>query len=225
MDVDQRGLHIAAAGKFPEHRVEGGKGIVEGALHEDLPQGLRHQHLTPAARLIDARARTRRILGEIERAQDARLLRDELQHVALVEGVIAQGQAIGTGIEQFLGMASRQARASGRILAVDHDEIEAPVGAECGQMLGDRGAPCPPHHVAKKKDTHGLGLGAGARRGKRENAHHCWVAGRITPVSVTMASRAISVGSRGKGGNSCAAKAKPMARTGLEAARRASVRS
>jgi hypothetical protein len=126
MDVDEDRLRHAAARIFLQRRIEGRERIVEGPFHEDLAQRLRDEDLAPARVLEEPRPLPRRVLGEVERAQDARLAPDELQHVALVEGVIAQRDHIGPGLEQGLGMRRRQPRAGGRVLAVDHDEIEAP---------------------------------------------------------------------------------------------------
>ena len=74
MDVDEGGLHRAAAGVFPERRIERRERVVEGAFHEDLAEGLRHQHLPPLRRPEDARACARRVLGEVERAQECAAL-------------------------------------------------------------------------------------------------------------------------------------------------------
>ncbi len=106
-------------------------------------------------------------LGEVERAQDARLGLDELQHVLLVEGVIAQRHAIGPGGQQRLGMLAAQPRAAGGVLAVDHDEIQPPVGAQARQVLGHRRAPGAAHHIAQKQQSHGPVLGAATGKGKR----------------------------------------------------------
>lgn len=47
--------------------------VVEGALHEHLPKHLRHEHLAPTPILEQARAATGRVLGVVQRADDARL--------------------------------------------------------------------------------------------------------------------------------------------------------
>jgi hypothetical protein len=102
-------------------------GSSKGRFMKTWPSAWVTKTLRPRAILEEARPLPRRVLGEVERAQDARLGPDELQHVALVEGVIAQRDHIGPGLEQGLGMGTREARARGRVLAVDHNEIEAPL--------------------------------------------------------------------------------------------------
>jgi hypothetical protein len=136
MDVDEDRLGHAAARIFLQRRIERRERIVEGAFHEDLAQRLGDEDLAPAPILEEARPLPRRVLGEVERAQDARLGPDELQHVALVEGMIAQRDHIGPGLQHRLGMRARQPRAGGRVLAVDHNEIEAP-----GRPAGFAGDP------------------------------------------------------------------------------------
>ena len=78
--------------------------------------------------------------GVVERPQDARLLLDEGEHVALVEGMVAEGQAVGAGVEQELRVRGAQAHAAGGVLAVDHHEVEPPVAAQARQLARDRGA-------------------------------------------------------------------------------------
>jgi hypothetical protein len=48
MHVDKRRLHEPPRRMRAQHRLDGRERIVEGALHEDLAQHLRHQHLAPA---------------------------------------------------------------------------------------------------------------------------------------------------------------------------------
>ena len=73
MDIDQNGLRYAAARVFLERRVERRERIVKGPLHEDLTEGLRDKHLSPARVFKKARAPPRRVLGKVEGAQHTRL--------------------------------------------------------------------------------------------------------------------------------------------------------
>jgi len=77
------------------------------------------------------------------------------QHLLLVEGVIAEGHAIGPRFEQEPGMLRCQPDAGRGILAIHHDEIEAPFAAQAGQPRGDGGPAGPPHDIAQKQDPHG----------------------------------------------------------------------
>jgi len=133
------------------------------------PQNLRHQNFASARRLEDPRALPWRRFGEVQRTQDPRLAVDECRHVALVEGMIAQRQAIGPGVQQPSGMGGRQARAIGGILAIHHHEIQPPRRAKPLQTVTDRIASRPADHVAKKQYPHGSALGCGASQGKPQN--------------------------------------------------------
>ena len=133
-----------------QHRVDGGERVFERALHEDLAQRLRDQDLAPARDGEDARALAGGKLGEVQRAQDARFAVDEGQHPLLVEGVVAQGQAVGPGVKQKARVFGRQPRAGGRVFAVHHDEIEAPVGPQRLKPPGHRRASRTAHHIAQK---------------------------------------------------------------------------
>ena len=90
MYVDQRGIHDTAERMGLQHRLDGRERIVEGPPHEDLAQRLRHQHLAATRGVKDPRPLPRGSLGIVQRAENTRLTLDELKHVALIEGVIAQ---------------------------------------------------------------------------------------------------------------------------------------
>ena len=165
MDIHDDSLRQPTQGVGAQHGINGGKRVVERAFHEHLPQHLRDQHLAPA-HCIEPRALARGHLGIVQRAQDARLLVDETQHVFLVKGMVAQRDAIGPGGQQQLGMVRRQPRPRAGVFAIDHHEIKAPVGAQLGQPLCHRSAPGPPHHIAKEQNFHGLVLGGRWRKGK-----------------------------------------------------------
>ena len=127
------------------------KGSSNGPLHEGLAEHLGDEDAAAARRVEEARAAAGSAAGEVERADDPRLGLDEGLHVALVEGVVAEGDAVGAGLEEERGVRAAQAHAAGGVLAVDHDEIERPVAAQPRQMLSERGAAGPAHHVAEKE--------------------------------------------------------------------------
>ena len=80
------------------------------------------------------------------------------EHVALVEGVVAEGDAVGAGLEQQRGVRRADPDAAGGVLAVHHHEVEPPVAAQPRQVLGDRGPAAPAHHVAEEEKSHAPGL-------------------------------------------------------------------
>ena len=106
-------------------------------------------------------------LGVVQGPDYARFLVDEAEHVALIEGMIAKRQAICPGLQHGLRMGLRQPMARGRVFAIHDHEIEPPVLFQPGKGLIDGSATRAPHHIAKKKKSHGQGLGGSAEGGKR----------------------------------------------------------
>ncbi len=110
-------------------------------------------------------------------------------------------------------MFCRKADASGRVFAVDDDEIEPPVGPEARQPRGHGRPARPAHHIPKEQKSHAEGLGGGPAEGKRRLAQRVIrpdrarqdQAGTMMPVSVTIRSSGWSVGSVGTRSTSCAA--------------------
>src|SRR5690606_12036000 len=131
---------------------------------------------------------------------------DVAHRVALVPGMVAQRHHVGAGGAQFVEMALGEAAAMAGVLAVDDDEVEAVIGDEAGQAVGDGIAAGPADDVSQKQQLHA------AIRAK-------WRA----PASVMMVSSGTSWASRGIASSSWAAKARPT-RRGVFLSR-ASVRS
>ena len=194
MDVDDAGRRRCAERMGAQHGFQRRERVRKGPFHEHLPKCLCHQNLAPAGGLKKARAAARRRLGIVQGPQDARLLLDKLQHVALIEGMIAKRQAIGPGLQQQFRVRRGQPVPGGGILAVHHDEIQPPVLAQLRQCLTNGGAARAAHHVAKKKKSHIPGLGGLDGSGK----------GRITRDSVTTPSSNWSVSSTTSPVSSCA---------------------
>ena len=93
---------------------------------------------TRAPRHEDAGAAARRAGGIVERPKEAILPRGKDQRLALVEDVIAGGHHISAGVDHPAKNLLGDAEAAGGVLAVDGDEIDAVVGDQRGQPLGDR---------------------------------------------------------------------------------------
>ncbi len=64
--------------------------------------------------------------------------------------MIAERHRVGAGIEKFVEDRLGDAEAAGRVLAIDHDEIELPVAHQARQLLADDGAPGAADDVADK---------------------------------------------------------------------------
>src|SRR6185369_507924 len=88
------------------------------------------------------------------RAQQLRRALDEDQRLLLVPGMIAAGDHVGTRVDDLVIDRFRDAKAAGRVLAIDGDEIELPVSDQPGQALLHNRAPAAPDDVTKEKNTH-----------------------------------------------------------------------
>jgi hypothetical protein len=91
---------------------------------------------------------------EVDRAQQLRRALDEHQCFALVPGMVAAGDDVGTGIDELVIDRLGDAEAAGRVLAVDGDEIELPVADQTGQASGQHGAPAAAKHITDEKNSH-----------------------------------------------------------------------
>jgi hypothetical protein len=70
--------------------------------------------------------------------------------------VVAERDRIGAGIDELIVDDLGDAKAACRVLTVNDDEIELPIGNERGQPLGHDGPPGAADNVADKKNTHTL---------------------------------------------------------------------
>ena len=122
-----------AGGKLALDR---GERIVE-RVHEDAAHGVDDERALAVLGVDHGGAAAGRALGIIERADQARRALDEHQRLALIEGVIAERDGVGAGIDQLVVDRLGDAEAAGRVLAVDDDEIELPVGDQARQPLVD----------------------------------------------------------------------------------------
>ena len=67
--------------------------------------------------------------------------------------MIAERDGVRTGVEEFLVDRFRDAKAAGRILAIDDDEIERPVLDHAGKIFVDGGAAGSSDDVTDEEDT------------------------------------------------------------------------
>ena len=61
---------------------------------------------------------------------------------------------IGTGVEESLGMVRAEANARGRVLAVDHDEVQLQTAADLAKPLCNRSPSSAANHIAQKEKFH-----------------------------------------------------------------------
>src|SRR5690606_26891350 len=76
------------------------------------------------------------------------------QGLALVPGMIAQRQAVGARVEKLAGRVLSDAEAAGRVLGVDHHEVELQLAPEARQVVADPVAPGLADHVSEEGESH-----------------------------------------------------------------------
>jgi hypothetical protein len=112
-----------AAAQLTEHRVRLGERRARG-LQENRSRDVHDRQLRPVA-LEDRVALARCGLRIVRRAHDAGLPVEVLVRVAVAERVVPERDGVGSGGEQRLGDLLGDARAPGRVLPVDDDEVRA----------------------------------------------------------------------------------------------------
>ena len=68
--------------------------------------------------------------------------------------MIAERDGVGAGVDEFVVDRLGDAEAAGRVLAIDDDQIELPVGDQARQAFVNNGAPGTPDNVADEEDAH-----------------------------------------------------------------------
>ncbi len=88
------------------------------------------------------------------RTQQARFGGDVFERLFLVPGVVAVGQHVHAGGEQFVGGLFGDAGAVGDVLGIGHDQIELETLTQAGQLVGDGAPPGLTDHVADEEQIH-----------------------------------------------------------------------
>ena len=139
MHVDNHRVGDIAQGRGVQLPVHGGEGVVHG-VHMHPTQQVDHQHPMPALGLEQLGAATGGVGqdGIVGGADQARFSYYVGQGLALVPGVVAQGQAVGPGLEQLAGGVFGDAKAGGGVLGVDDDELQAQTAAKKAKRMIDQ---------------------------------------------------------------------------------------
>ena len=126
VEIDHDRIRRRAQGTGLEFAVKRREGIVE-RRHEDAADGVDDQRALAAFGVDQRRAAARRADRKIRRPNEPRRALDEHQRLALIPGMIAERDRVGTGVDEFLVDRFGDAEAAGGILAIDDDEIERPI--------------------------------------------------------------------------------------------------
>ena len=198
MEIDHDGIGRLAQWTSIELAPDRAEGIVQ-RLHEDAAHGIDDERALAVLGVDQGDAAAGRMARKVQRTDQARRAFDEDQRLLLIPGVIAERDGVGTGVEEFLVDRLRDAKAAGRILAIDDDEIERPVPDYAGKIFIDGGASGPADDVTDKEDTQAYLL-------RKSN----------TSFSVSTKSSATSCDKAGMAGVSWTAKASPIPVTAFD---------
>eukprot|EP00581_Thalassiosira_minuscula_P037766 CAMPEP_0184466992 /NCGR_PEP_ID=MMETSP0740-20130409/69234_1 /TAXON_ID=385413 /ORGANISM="Thalassiosira miniscula, Strain CCMP1093" /LENGTH=125 /DNA_ID=CAMNT_0026842203 /DNA_START=53 /DNA_END=427 /DNA_ORIENTATION=+ len=125
MDVNNRGLHHPATRMGPQDLVYSRERIAVGLFHKHLPQRLGHKHLAATLGIENAKPFAWHIAtGIVQRADNARLGLNKLQHVLLVKGVITQCDTVRASVQQRFCMRARQPHAVGSVFAIHDNKVQ-----------------------------------------------------------------------------------------------------
>ena len=122
------------SGQAVKFALDRGERIVE-RIHEDAAHGVDDERALAVLGVDQRRAAAGRAVRIIDRADQPRRSLDEHQRLALIPGMIAERDGVGAGIDQFVVDRFGDAEAAGGVLAVDHDEVELPIGDQPRQPL------------------------------------------------------------------------------------------
>ena len=104
---------------------------------------------------------------QLELVREIGSIRDMIEHPKTVEGMVAERDDIGSGVQKALGMVWRDAGPGGGILSVHDREIDLEAILQGGKPFGDGAASGAAHHVSEIEQFHGLALirAGGVRKG------------------------------------------------------------
>ena len=107
MHIDKDHLRLPTQGMCTQNLIHGRKRIIKRAFHKHLPQDLKHQNFATPRIGKQPMPDPRRTFRIVQRANDAAVVFDGLQHFLLVERMIAQSHAVRTGSQNALRMRLR----------------------------------------------------------------------------------------------------------------------
>ena len=153
MDVEDGGVAAVAHRAGADFPLYGSERIIE-RVHEGAPHDVADEHAMAVGALVEPGAAAGRARRVVDRADHPLLPLDEDERLALVEGVVAEGHAIGALSEKIVADRLGYAEAAGGVLAVDDHEVEFPAPPHVRQMCGDRRPSAASDHVADEKQSH-----------------------------------------------------------------------
>ena len=130
--------------------------VIIWLAHEYPAERRNDKNFTPAAVTENAMASSWGCMGDVYGAQYPRFRRYPCDHLALVEGVIAQSHAVDSGVEQHSCMAGGNSAALSGILAVCNHKVQRKPFAESWKLADNCIAPRAADCVTQKQYSHGV---------------------------------------------------------------------
>ena len=122
-------MTFTSGGILRELDERGAEGVVN-RRHERASLQIQDGVARAVLRAADEKPAARRAIGKISGAQQARLVREEVEDFLAVPDVVAAGEDFNAGAEKLLGEARRDAEAGGGIFAVGDAQIDFALGED-----------------------------------------------------------------------------------------------
>ena len=142
-------------GQLGEDAVQGGKGLLPGAVHVDGAAEVHNGNGGQAGLIVGVPAPARSLRVEVGGADDGLLLGQVIEDLPAAQGVVSQGDDACPGAENFGGGGGEDAVALGGVFPVDDGQLRLPHPPQDGELLGQEGGAPPAHHVPNEQDAHG----------------------------------------------------------------------
>jgi len=153
MDIDDHSIGRLAHRTSAELVLHGRKRIIE-RIHENAAHDIDHQHLMAGTGLIKPSPFARYAGGIVARTQNAVLVIDEGQNLALISPMVAGGDAIDPGAKKLIGHRPSQAEAARGIFGIGDDEIGFQDVFQAGELGRNHVPARPPDDVANEQKSH-----------------------------------------------------------------------
>ena len=140
---------LALSGEDAVGLLEGGG---EVAVQLKAAHEIQHADAKPLGAFKHTEAPAGEIGGEVGRAQDIGALVQVIRDLEPAPGVVAQGDDIGSGVENFIGVAGQQAQPGG-VFAVDDGEVDVVFFFQSPEVVVQAVKPPLRHHVPDGKDV------------------------------------------------------------------------
>ncbi len=154
------GVHVAdrhahVGGHLAEHTVRRGERVIRRQVHVDPPEQPEDADIHPRIGGHAGKRPARGARAEVCRADNVLGRLQRRNNIDALVNVVAEGHDIHAIGAHFVEQVRRDPRSAGDILRVGHDQIDAVVFDEIGQLLRDDLPARPADDVAKNENAQG----------------------------------------------------------------------